>query len=1113
VAFVVPDGQSETIYLKPIWTSDTASAPVFSGNYDLLIKGDHQSALVANDTIVVNANDSQVQVGLDGQNFLLDRFYDGGHIRDITIDTGGGNDSVTIQGLAADQDLKINSRGSASITIGNRGTVAKVLGTITLRQNPGSPATVTVDDSEGGSRDMTLYSPTLGMQALSWASPSGSLRFEDGAVSGLNIKGGPGTNNFELTVPTDTAVDLDLGTGNDSVLVLGTNAPLTVTGTGRDTVTVGYSFGSLDSIRSPVIVSNQSGTTGVIVNDTADADPQAFLFTLQSVSRGSIDSPGQQIVVTNGGINSLTFRAGSGSDTFTVLGSIAPTTLDTGYGNDTVNVVSSNVALTIQATAPQATALQAQDTVTLGSAGGTGSTLDSMPGVNVSNRGGSTTLLVDGSSTTTTHTVTATDTSISGLTAPATTIAYGPGVGRVTIQGGGSSVFDVDSTASGTPVTILTPGFETFKVAAISQELGLIRSNVTIAAAGVASISLNDQNGAALVGSSGPATYALGAATAAINGQVVAGVLVQCSNAAGSVFFSGIGSTTLYGSSRDDTYNVESTSAPIYLYTGAGHSTVNVSPITHALGHLAADVTISGGGPTDVVVNDQAYPSLATTVAATYRVWSPLLLIQSQLVHAFALQSSNATERVFFSGTGRVTLNGLRGNLLGPDASLKNTYNVESTLAGIPVTLNTGLGTDTVNVGGLANSLDLLQDGLTITGHGSTVVLFNNQGADPHVGHNDVWTANHVNFFSSYHPQTLQVDFSGIGAMTLTDPGPGTTNEHIFYATPQVGGLTINGAANDVLLATTGVNGTNDWRLTGYRRGTLNGVVAFNNVYYLLTAGNSAASSTDVFHFLPGGFVDALSLAIDHATLDFSQFTPGLTVNLPDATGYGSVPGAIAGLANNPGFPAALTVRGTTDNDTFRIPTGASIGGQIIGGGGTDTLDYSAYVGDIVVDLALGTAAGVGGGVSGIANVTGSQGNDVLVGDANANVLRGGTGRSLLIGGAGADQLFGGGGDNIQIGGTTAYDKNLTALAALMKEFTRTDRNFHQRVNDLMTGTGLNGAYVLNTDPTLGPVTVFDDGAADTLTGGGGLDWFFVHKKQDQDVIVNSQAGDKVTQV
>ena len=52
------------------------------------------------------------------------------------------------------------------------------------------------------------------------------------------------------------------------------------------------------------------------------------------------------------------------------------------------------------------------------------------------------------------------------------------------------------------------------------------------------------------------------------------------------------------------------------------------------------------------------------------------------------------------------------------------------------------------------------------------------------------------------------------------------------------------------------------------------------------------------------------------------------------------------------------------------------------------------------MDLSLGLASlvrqGAAGGVLNIANVSGSQGNDLLVGDANANVLLGGTGRKRM---------------------------------------------------------------------------------------------------------------------
>ena len=72
------------------------------------------------------------------------------------------------------------------------------------------------------------------------------------------------------------------------------------------------------------------------------------------------------------------------------------------------------------------------------------------------------------------------------------------------------------------------------------------------------------------------------------------------------------------------------------------------------------------------------------------------------------------------------------------------------------------------------------------------------------------------------------------------------------------------------------------------------------------------------------------------------------------------------------------------------------------------------------------------GGVFNVQNVTGSNGNSMLVGDANPNVLVGGTGRNVLIGGGGADYLTGGGQDNLLIGDATTWDADLTALRAIL---------------------------------------------------------------------------------
>src|SRR5262249_6500214 len=87
-----------------------------------------------------------------------------------------------------------------------------------------------------------------------------------------------------------------------------------------------------------------------------------------------------------------------------------------------------------------------------------------------------------------------------------------------------------------------------------------------------------------------------------------------------------------------------------------------------------------------------------------------------------------------------------------------------------------------------------------------------------------------------------------------------------------------------------------------------------------------------------------------------------------------------------PGNGSLVTITGNGGNETFAFQDlPANMQMTLDGGGGTNTLDYSQYVGNATVDLPLGVATGLAG-ITNIQNVTGSQGNDLIVGDVNANV-------------------------------------------------------------------------------------------------------------------------------
>lgn len=141
------------------------------------------------------------------------------------------------------------------------------------------------------------------------------------------------------------------------------------------------------------------------------------------------------------------------------------------------------------------------------------------------------------------------------------------------------------------------------------------------------------------------------------------------------------------------------------------------------------------------------------------------------------------------------------------------------------------------------------------------------------------------------------------------------------------------------------------------------------------------------------------------------------------------------------------------------------------GGGDRDTVSYQKR--------AIGVSVSLNGiaddGESGteidfldtdIENVTGSRGDDVLVGDGAANTLRGDNGNDDLFGGAGIDTLRGGNGDDILVGDEGA------------------DKLFGDAGADSLDG----GA---------GNDDLFGGTQGDTLTGGAGIDEFFGEEGND----------------
>ena len=90
--------------------------------------------------------------------------------------------------------------------------------------------------------------------------------------------------------------------------------------------------------------------------------------------------------------------------------------------------------------------------------------------------------------------------------------------------------------------------------------------------------------------------------------------------------------------------------------------------------------------------------------------------------------------------------------------------------------------------------------------------------------------------------------------------------------------------------------------------------------------------------------------------------------------------------------------------------------------------------------------------------------------------------------------------DDVLIAGATLFDADPAALCAVMCEWTRTNRMVEERVTNLRTGTGHNGAVRLDA------ATLANETDADVLTGSSGYDWFVFDAARDRVTDLHDEA-------
>ena len=179
---------------------------------------------------------------------------------------------------------------------------------------------------------------------------------------------------------------------------------------------------------------------------------------------------------------------------------------------------------------------------------------------------------------------------------------------------------------------------------------------------------------------------------------------------------------------------------------------------------------------------------------------------------------------------------------------------------------------------------------------------------------------------------------------------------------------------------------------TGWMDGRVSGVWHKFGIGTLVFTNSGTVSSGTIAYLGNGG--------VDHVT-NSGTMSGGIELGGGDDVYFGTT-GTVTGQ-----------IDGGDGDDLFRPGTHAEV---LIGGAGSDTLDFTAAAGAITLNLgnpALNRGALVAGdSVQGFENVVGGGFVDRITGDAEANRLEGAGRLDSLYGGAGDDVLIGGRGDD-----------------------------------------------------------------------------------------------------
>ena len=1030
------------------------------------------SSSIMNSVLTIVSDDFGNTINLDhnaqtGVTTVNGTPYDDSQFLSIQINGGHGSDTDNLLAIPEKQTL-VNNVADAIVNVGKAGSVQGILGSLQI-ENPPHFNTLTVDDSA----DTQLRTVTMD----TFISQGGGDPF--GRIRGL----APASIFYEYA--DTSSITVKTGRAVDTVDVLTTGVTTAIVGAATETVNVGNN-GLVSGIGGLLTVFNPPAFTVLNVNNMADTAHHNVTMGVSSgvgFINGLAPQPIQYIqsdvsaVVVNGGPNA---GLDGGLNHYTVT-----TTATNSFGPLTaINVGNAQAAtVDVQATLGPLTVTSPQRlwSCTVGLAGSVQGIRGAVTFINntVAND-----VSLDDSADGIGRNVTVNDTSITGL-APAainyqghTGIILNAGLAANTFTVNGNSgstgtvmAFNLGSGATAVNVRgIAAPlqlyagsGPVTTTVGSLAPSLGgtvaNIRSEVDTHNYGSTSSLVVDDSGDA---TSQTATVGL---TGHINGL-----------GPGSIGFPSTQSVTIYAGTGGNTFTVTGTTPPglLTLNTGTGADTVNVQSTTGPLtingqngldsvnlgetsdgtASIKGTVTVTNAnGRTALTVNDQANPFATTNVALNVAGFTGT-------VSGLGSPSSPFTLQYVTVDANRLTVNG---------SGHGNTYNVRAASPDVPVTLHTGSGNDTVNVGNTANSLDDIHGTLTVDGQADndTLNIFDRGTTAPHG-----YTLTSTMFVRSPGGPTITyLDFEHLNSDFPIISGTGPVNNVIdVQSTAADTSVEINAGGGAT------VNVGNEAGNLDDLQGPVH-VVGDDGSLLLNVNDQGSAGGQD--YAIADTTVDRTGAAtISYAGVRDLTLNAGAGGNQIDVEGlpFGTPAVVNAGMGGEQGF------------DLIRMRGGPVNAPLTLRGQGNTHLGYVAYTTPVLVDVPSGQATDVKGGFSGINTITGGQDVNILVGDGNEDLNGVAGSRNLLISGGGSDTLTGGGVGDILVGAATAYDADAhSELEAILAEWT--SGSYQDVVPHVIAGDTALDPYPLNA------TTVFDNGAQNSLIGhpqGGELNLYYV---------------------